>query len=139
MLNFDVSYIYLTLTFLILIFLLNLILFKPLLELFKKREESTGGALNAAKEMDRNREEKLAMMQQELRNARNKAKELFETERKEGLNRQKDMLEEANQKARSLIEKAREELRSELGRARQKLRADVDKFSDEIVKKLVGI
>jgi F0F1-type ATP synthase membrane subunit b/b' len=50
-----------------------------------------------------------------------------------------EMLEEANQKARSLIEKAREELRSELGRARQKLRADVDKFSDEIVKKLVGI
>jgi F-type H+-transporting ATPase subunit b len=139
MLDFNVSYIYLILNFLILIFILNLILFKPLLKLFKKREESTGGALNAAKEMDKNREERLAMMQHELRDARNRAKEIFESERKEGLNRQKEMLEEANLKARSLIEKAREELRSEIGRARQKLRADVDKFSDEIVKKLVGI
>ena len=78
-------------------------------------------------------------LQQELREARNKAKDIFESMRREGLNKQKEMLEEANQKARGLIEKAREELKSEVERARQKLRADVDKFSDEIVKKLVGI
>ncbi len=139
MLDFTAWYFVLILNFLALVFILNIILFKPFLKLFKERDDSIGGALNAAKDMDKKREENLAMMQQELREARNKSKEIFESMRREGLNKQKEMLEEANHKARGLVERAREELRSEVERARQKLRADVDKFSDEIVNKLVGI
>jgi F-type H+-transporting ATPase subunit b len=139
MLDFTGWYFVLILNFLALVFILNIILFKPFLKLFKERDNSIGGALNAAKDMDKKREENLSMMQHELREARNKSKEIFESMRREGLNKQKEMLEEANHKARGLIERAREELRSEVERARQKLRADVDKFSDEIVNKLVGI
>ena len=139
MLDFTAWYFVLILNFLLLVFILNIILFKPFLKLFKERDDSIGGALNAARDMDKKREENLAMMQQELREARNKSKEIFESMRREGLNKQKEMLEEANHKARGLVERAREELRSEVERARQKLRADVDKFSDEIVNKLVGI
>jgi F0F1-type ATP synthase membrane subunit b/b' len=36
-----------------------------------------------------------------------------------------------------MLQKAREELQAEVGRARQALKADVEKFSDEIVRKLV--
>jgi len=139
MLDFTGWFFFLVVNFLLLVFILNIILFKPFLKLFKERDDSIGGALNAARDMDKKREENLAMMQQELREARNKSKDIFESMRKEGLNKQKEMLEEASQKARGLIERAREELKSEVERARQKLRADVDKFSDEIVKKLVGI
>jgi F-type H+-transporting ATPase subunit b len=59
--------------------------------------------------------------------------------RKEGLDKQKEIMEDANRQASELIEKARIELKTESSHARQKLRSDVEKFSDEIVKKLVGI
>jgi F0F1-type ATP synthase membrane subunit b/b' len=36
-----------------------------------------------------------------------------------------------------MLQKARTELRAEAEKARQALRADVDKFSDEIVRKLL--
>jgi F0F1-type ATP synthase membrane subunit b/b' len=47
-------------------------------------------------------------------------------------------MEDANRQASELIEKARIELKTASSHARQKLRPDVEKFSDEIVKKLVG-
>ncbi len=123
--------------FLGLMFVLNIILYKPLLKVFKEREDSTKGALNAAKEMDAKKEEGIAQMNKELGEARKKAKEAFESVRNEGLTSQKQALTDAEAKASAMLQKAREELQAEVGRARQALKADVEKFSDEIVRKLV--
>ena len=124
--------------FLVLIYVLNLILFKPLLRLFKERDDSIRGSLDAAREMEKKKEDAVAAMNRELKEARSKANELFEGVRKEGLQQQKELLEGANKRAQESILTAKAELQSESGNARQKLRSDVEKFSEEIVKKLVG-
>ncbi len=123
--------------FLVLMFVLNIILYKPLLKIFKEREDSTKGALSAAREMDAKKEEGIAQMNKDLGEARKKAKDAFESMRNEGLNAQKQALTDAETKAGAMLQKAREELQAEVARARQALRADVEKFSDEIVRKLV--
>jgi F-type H+-transporting ATPase subunit b len=123
--------------FLGLMVVLNIILYKPLLKVFKEREDSTKGALNAAKEMDAKKEEGIARMNRELMEARKKAKDAFEGLRNEGLNAQKQALTDAEGTASGMLQKAREELQAEVGKARQTLRGDVEKFSDEIVRKLV--
>jgi F-type H+-transporting ATPase subunit b len=123
--------------FLGLIYVLNLILFKPLLKVFKERDDAVKGSLDAAKDMDLKKEEGIARMHREITDARTKAKEAFEAMRNEGVNRQKGFLSEAEEQASGMLQKAREELRAEVGKARQALKADVDKFSDEIVRKLV--
>jgi F0F1-type ATP synthase membrane subunit b/b' len=38
-----------------------------------------------------------------------------------------------------MLQKAREELRNEGEKARQSLKTDIEKFSDEIVRKLVNV
>ncbi len=123
--------------FLGLMVVLNIILYKPLLRVFKEREDSTKGALNAAKEMDAKKEEGIARMNRELMEARKKAKGAFEGLRNEGLSAQKQALADAEVTAAGMLQKAREELQAEVGKARQALRGDVEKFSDEIVRKLV--
>lgn len=130
-------FVILLLNFLVLLYVLNIILFRPLMKLFKERDNSTRGSIDAAREMDKKREEVIAEMNRELKEARSKAGEIFESMRKEGQNRQKEMLEEANRNAQDLIEKARAELKTEAQNARQKLHSDVEAFSDEIVRKLV--
>ena len=45
----------------------------------------------------------------------------------------------AEAEASEILQKARAELKAEAGKARQNLRADVDRFSDEIVIKLVKV
>ncbi len=132
-------FVILLLNFLVLLYVLNIILFRPLMKLFKERDNSTRGSIDAAKEMDKKREEVIAEMNRELKEARSKAAEIFENMRKEGLSNQKEMLEEANRNARDLIEKARAELKTEAQNARQKLHSDVEAFSDEIVRKLVKV
>jgi F-type H+-transporting ATPase subunit b len=123
--------------FLVLIYVLNLILYKPLLKVFKEREDIVRTSLDAAKEMNARKDDGIARMHKEIADARSGAKEVFETMRTEGLNRQKEVLSESEAKAAEMLEAARRELRAEVEKARKALKADVEKFSDEIVRKLV--
>jgi F-type H+-transporting ATPase subunit b len=127
----------LTVNFLGLIYILNILLFKPLLKVFKEREDTVKSSLDAAKEMSDRKDEGLVRMQQELAEARHKAKEVFETMKSEGSQRQKEALSGAEARAAEMLQAAREDLRKEVEKARQALRSDVEKFSDEIVRKLV--
>ena len=128
----------LTANFLGLVYILNIILFRPMLKVYLERESLTKGSLDAAKEMNSRREEGLERMNKEISDARSKAKEAFEALRNAGLETQKNFLSEAEASATGMLQKAREELRSEGEKARQSLKADIEKFSDEIVRKLVN-
>ena len=138
MLELNWWFFVLLLNFLALIFVLNYILFKPLLRLFRDRDDTVKGSLNAAKALDAKKEDALAKMNRELQEARSRSKEIFERLRKEGMSKQKEILEAASTHAHDLIEKAKGELKSETEKARQRLRFDVERFSDDIVRKLVG-
>lgn len=124
--------------FLVLLYVLNIILFKPFMKLFDDRKNSIQGALEAARDMQAKREEALLQMDNELKAAREKAKQLYEGMVKDGVARQKEMLDSANKEAHRLIDDARLELKSETEKAGQKLRSNVSRFSDEIVRKLIG-
>lgn len=137
MLNFDWTFIALAINFLVLLFLLNTILFKPLLKIFKERDDTVRGNLDAAKDMTGKREESIAALNRDLAEARSKAKETFESLKGEAVSKQKEVHTAAEAEAAAILEKARGEIKAEAEKARKALRADVDKFSDEIVRKLV--
>ncbi|MEK6583000.1 MAG: hypothetical protein AAB017_00980 [Nitrospirota bacterium] len=130
-------FLVLLVNFLVLIYVLNILLFKPLLRLFKERADNVNGALGAAKDMNQKKEETIAKLSRELTDARNKAKGTFEALRAEGANTQREVFSKAEAEAADILQKARQELKAEAEKARQALRADVEKFSDEIVRKLI--
>jgi len=130
-------FLVLLVNFLVLIYVLNILLFKPLLRLFKERADNVNGALGAAKDMNQKKDETIAKLSRELTDARNKAKGTFEALRGEGANLQKEAFSKAEAEAADILQKARQELKAEAEKARQALKSDVDKFSDEIVRKLI--
>jgi len=139
MLDINIWFFVLALNFLALLFILNIILFKPLLKIFKEREDIVKGSLDAAKDMANRGEESIARLNKELAETRNRAKDVFEALKAEGLQNQKEVLSKAEAEASKVLEKAKADLKAEAEKARTTLRADVDKFSDEIVRKLVGV
>jgi len=139
MLDINMWFFVLVLNFLALLFILNIVLFKPLLKIFKEREDTVKGSLDAAKDMANRGEESIARLNKELAETRNKAKDVFEALKAEGLQNQKEVLSKAEAEASKVLEKAKADLKAEAEKARTTLRADVDKFSDEIVRKLVGV
>ena len=139
MLELNWTFIVMLINFLVLLFILNSILLQPLLKIFKERDDTVKGDLDAARDMSTKREESIARLNRELSDARSHAKETFEVLRTEGVQKQKEVLSAAESEAVSIIEKAKAEIRADAEKARQALRADVDKFSDEIVRKLVKV
>lgn len=137
MLELNQWFFVLLLNFLVLIYILNAILFKPLLKFLRHRDDSIKDSLNMAREMEKRKEDSIATLNKELTGARNKAKEIFEKTREEGLIRQKEIFEAANKEAYGLIENARVALKAEAEKARQGLRSDIDRLSEEIVRKII--
>jgi len=125
--------------FFVLLILLNAILFKPLLKIFKERDDTVKNSIDAANDMNKKREDSLAQMKQELAEARDKAKEIFESLKNEGLGKYKETTSAAEAETATILEKARAEVRAEAEKARSTLKAEVEKFSDEIVRKLVNV
>jgi F-type H+-transporting ATPase subunit b len=125
--------------FLILLVLLNRFLFKPLLNLFRERDERTTGSLKKAKEMEKEREDLFRQIEAKLSEARDKSKELFEGYSKEGIALQKSSVETATEQSYEMNKKARENLESEVVKVKDKLRSEVEAFSSSIVEKMIGV
>ncbi len=124
--------------FLVLLILLNYILFRPLLRLFKERDERINGSLNKARAVDKEREDLLQEMDAKLSDARNKAKTEFEESSKEGLARQRSYIDEATRQAVEINKKAKEDIEAEVKKAKETLRSEVESFSRIIVEKMIG-
>lgn len=139
MLEFNVWFFVLVVNFLVLLYVLNAILFKPMLRIFNEREEVVDGSLAQAREMEDEKNRLMQELKQAFAQASLDARGRFEALRGEGRDRQLEAMEEAGRKAAELLEKSRAELRAEADKARQSLKADVERFSEEIVNKLVGV
>jgi len=123
--------------FLLLLILLNIILFKPLISLFKERDRGINGALNDAKSMGQEKDGVITRIDSKMSEGRAKAKAVFEGLSNEGMEAQKQALDSARNEATTLNKKAKDELGAAMEKARMSLKSDVENFSKQIVEKLV--
>lgn len=137
MLDLDKSFFILFANFIVLLILLNIILFKPVLKIFRERSDTINNNLSSAKNMTAKKDELLSCFNKALADSKTKAKELFESLRVEGTNTQKEILSKAHSEASNILDKARADLREAGDKARQSLRSEIEKLSDEITKKLL--
>lgn len=124
--------------FIFLLIILNVILYKPFLRLFKERDENTKGALEKAKALDSEKDGLLAQVDAKLAEARGKARKSFEALSKEGADIQRIALEAAQNEAVDINRKAKADLEAATEKARASLKSDVESFAKQIVEKLVG-
>ncbi len=140
MINIDkVWFIVQLVNFLVLIIILNYLLYRPMLRLFDQRKESTEGAIEEAKRLEEKTKEQLALYNKELSEARDRAKEIYNSLRQEGLQQQKALIEQAHEEAMREINEAREALKKESEKVRSQLAEQVRQFADEIVNKMVSV
>jgi F-type H+-transporting ATPase subunit b len=125
--------------FLVLLVLLNYILFKPLLRLFKERDENINGSLDKAKAMDKEKEDILQQINTKLKDTRFQANQIFDDLGKDGLIAQKGAIDSATKQAADLNMKAMKDLEAEADKAKDSLRGQVESFSKIIVEKMIGV
>ena len=125
--------------FLVLMVILNKLLFQPMLEVIKKREAAIDGAIQEAEDMDAKKEEMITELNNELSDAAQEARAKFEGLKAEGTDQQKELLDKTAKEASGIIEGARAEIRTLSEEASSALKGEAERFSEEIVNKLIKV
>ena len=118
--------------FLVALFLLNRLVFRPLLGVGDRRDELTAGTLREAEEMTRKAESAIAEYNEKLAEARTQATETRNGLRQQGQSESSKMLVSAREAAQAELEGAREILESEIAKIRADLRGEAELLAAEI-------
>ncbi len=138
MLDVNVNFFWHLASFLILFYLLNTILFKPIFKVFDERSKMIDGSLENARELDKEKDEFLSQIDANLAKAKDEAKTINEGLRNEGSEVHKQAMAAAQKDAEEMNSKAKAELEAAVQKAKDGLQKDIEAFSGKIVEKMIG-
>ena len=123
---------------LVMVYLLNATLFKPINNILAARERRTKGRLSEAEEILRNVSEKLSEYTAELRQARAEAYTHAENERRTALQERQQRLNELRAEVAESVASEKEVIRHQADEARQSLADESHRIAREIGSRLLS-
>jgi len=124
--------------FIILMFVLNMILFKPILHVIERRKKHLQDLDEEVKSLDQTVEQKMANYEETLRQARleamNEKNEIQQKASEEG----KGKIDEARSEVLQIFDDFKQKFNKEMSDARKILKAQAEKISVEISEKVLG-
>jgi F-type H+-transporting ATPase subunit b len=138
LISIDYSLVIQIINFLLLIFILNVLLYKPLLGMLDKRKRQIEGSADEVSGLRENIDEKMAAYEEKLRLAKSEAAEL-----------KKELIRQGDEEARAVIQAARTEIPeiqktfrlktdTEIAAAKGVLGDNSRRLSTEIAEKILG-
>lgn len=134
----DGSLVFVLILFLIFVFVLNRILFRPIGRVLDERETLTVGAANEARAARRRYETKLAEYEAAIRQARSECYRQSEQERAAALDERRRLIEEAKQHTHEEIGLARQEIERQVAAARAALESESRQIAERISRTVLG-
>jgi F-type H+-transporting ATPase subunit b len=121
----------------VLFYLLNVLLYKPVIEVLDRRKGRTKGALGEAADIEKQVEEGLDGYKKRLKEETVKAQEARASIKKEAVEKEKQILEQARQKTQNEISKMKAEIEKSSYAAGVKLKRDAAELSRYIAEKVL--
>lgn len=132
------SLIVIFILFIIFVFLMNRLLFKPISRVLDERESLTDGAKTEARAATNQYSVRLADYEAAIRSARAESYRKLEQERAARLDERRIRLEEAKGAASSEIERARAEVANQTDEARRALATESRQIAEQISRTVLG-
>jgi F-type H+-transporting ATPase subunit b len=126
------------LNFFIMIFVLNVLLYKPIMGIIEKRKEQIEVSEREIKELNLTIEQKEARYEEKLRLAKNDALEQKKEIVREGAEAAKGILDAARSEIPRIVEQFESKVAKEVGEARRVLREQSENIAMEIAEKVMG-
>src|ERR1044072_1149218 len=117
---------------LLMVYLLNLTLYKPINLMLASREKRTRGRLSEAQEITQNVTEKMGEYETSLRQARAEAYAFAESQRAEAMKQRQEGVDETRAQLAASLAKEKETIQEQTADARQGLDADAHRIAAEI-------
>lgn len=125
-------------TFLLLVFLLNIILYRPIRKILAQRNQETRSLQGMIDEFQRLSEEHEKKIEEGMVQARKEGYLEKEGFKGKGLEEEKGILQEANSKVEEELGLARKEMENRISEARKALEGELTGFSSELAQKILG-
>jgi F-type H+-transporting ATPase subunit b len=124
--------------FIVAIFILNTLVFKPFIELIDRRDKLTKGAIKEAKELEEKVKEIILEYEAKLNEARAQALEERHKIVREGESAASAIISKTREETAALLDDAKKKLEAETGVIKEKLKGDVELLSKEIATRVLG-
>ncbi|MBN1569270.1 MAG: ATP synthase F0 subunit B [Acidobacteria bacterium] len=138
MINLDASIIPAIIIFLILIFVLNQLLFKPLMRVQAERESRTTGLMSRTQEELKHHLNLLNQYQASIKNARMEGYRRQEQLRAEALKKRAEVLAQSRTAAERMILDSRDSINSQIAMVKQQLTLDAQELAQRITSTILG-
>jgi len=120
------------------IFILTEWIFKPIVQLIQERQARVKGFYTEAHSLDTELDQIKGDYEEQLKVAHQKARDIHEDLRREGLALREQMLEQARHETQQYIEKIKAGIAAQTDKARLAMGVEVERISQEIAKKILG-
>ena len=124
--------------FLFTIWVLNLLLYKPIRKILTQRKEKISGYELSIETSNKDASEKNEAFAVGIKEARAKGFKEKEALMQEAVEEEKSIIAEINQKAQAELIQVREKIKKDAGIARESLQKEVDNFANQICQKILG-
>lgn len=138
MVSIDYTVILQIINFLLLIFILNLLLYKPILGIIEKRQKQFDDSQEEIKRLNDDAEKKMLEYEEKSRQAKLAAMDLKTQAMAEGTEKAKGIIDAVRGEIPKIIEGFNEKLGKEVEEARKILTGQSQKISKEIAEKVLG-
>ncbi|HDG97021.1 MAG: ATPase [Deltaproteobacteria bacterium] len=138
MLKIDISLVYQIINFLFLLFVLNLILYRPIRRIIQKRKQEMDGLEKAIQDYESRAQETAKGIEEGMILARKEGFREKEAIKEQGIEEEKSILADAMAKAGDKVHGAKKEIEAKVEEVRKELEGQIASFSAELVHKILG-
>ena len=138
MLKIDYSLFIQIANFLLLLFLLNRILYRPIRRILAERAEQMSTFENTIADLQQKSARDADALEQNMKGARREGFDRKEGLRGEGLEEEKGMIQRASATAGERIDEAKAEIGRHVADVRKALEKDIGAFSQDLAEKILG-
>jgi|UniRef100_A0A7C3SHX4 F-type H+-transporting ATPase subunit b len=124
--------------FLLLVFLLNMVLFRPLRQGLKTRQGQIAAFEGEIAQLSQGERELLNQVQENLNEARRQGLNQREALRQEGVQAEASLLEKVKQEVDAEWAKVEKKIKEDMAKAREVLQAQVQDFAQALAAKIMG-
>ncbi len=137
LLSADFSLIVVFFTFIILVYVLDALIFQPVVKVLEERERLTTGATTEAKKVSHDYDKQLANYEEKIRAARVESYKMLEEKRKAVLEERNKKLSEVKKEISEKIESSKNEIATASTQTKSKLEVESLQIAQSIAKNLL--
>jgi F-type H+-transporting ATPase subunit b len=124
--------------FLVLLFVLNLILFRPIRKIIKERNQIVDNFNSDIASLTDSAQESAGQFQQKIQEARKEGAARVQSMKDEGEEAEADLIAATAEEVQTKIDEARKKVASDIQEARSHLQTQVQAFSVAVTEKILG-